>query len=367
MTRGPGRHQRLGRHPYRAPGFDPDDHVRRARSQRGVRDREAFQELDYRAVFGTMTQWTAEIDDADARARARVARLLCGDQRPAWAGGDQPAARHADRAGFGRCRDAPSEPVETSPGADEMAKLAELLQPGASGPSSSWAAAAGTKRPARAHARASRSASTCRSAPATAAAPLFDALHPNYAGDVGLAPNPKLIARVKAADLVVMFGGRLERDRHRRATPCSTSPSPASTLVHVYPGVEELGRVYRADLAIHATPTRFAAGARQAVGRRPGPMAPKTPPPPMPTTSPGAKSRPPQPGGVNLGAVMVWLRQNLPAGRDPVQRRRQLRGLDPSLLPLPALRLPYRADLGVDGLRHPGRGRHAAPPSRTAS
>ncbi|MET0507391.1 MAG: thiamine pyrophosphate-binding protein, partial [Burkholderiaceae bacterium] len=39
--------------------------------QRGHRDREAFQELNYRSVFGTMTKWTTEIDDP-----ARIPELV---------------------------------------------------------------------------------------------------------------------------------------------------------------------------------------------------------------------------------------------------------------------------------------------------
>ncbi len=65
---------------------------------REMREREAFQELDYRAVFGTMAKWATEIDDPARIPGNRVARLPCRDQRPAGAGGDRAAGRHADRA-----------------------------------------------------------------------------------------------------------------------------------------------------------------------------------------------------------------------------------------------------------------------------
>jgi acetolactate synthase-1/2/3 large subunit len=84
------------------------------------------------------------------------------------------------------------------------------------------------------------------------------------------------------------------------------------TFVHVHPGAEELGRVYRPHLAIHAAPTAFAPA-----------LAMLTPPAPIPWRAETeaahadylAWSGEPTavPGSVNLGAIMVWLRDNLPA------------------------------------------------------
>jgi acetolactate synthase I/II/III large subunit len=119
------------------------------------------------------------------------------------------------------------------------------------------------------------------------------------------------VARVKAADLVLLVGGRLGEMPSQGYTLLDI-PGPRTKLVHVHPGAEELGRVYRPHLAIHATPTAFAELA-QAL----------KPPPAMAwrdqTRAAHADylewSEVPtaQPGGVNLGAVMVWLRENLPA------------------------------------------------------
>src|SRR5262249_6744836 len=87
---------------------------------------------------------------------------------------------------------------------------------------------------------------------------LFDPAHPCYAGDLGIGPNPKLLARVKGADLILLVGGRLG-EMPSQSYPLLDIPRPRQTLVHVFPGVEELGRVYHAQLAINATPTAFAA------------------------------------------------------------------------------------------------------------
>ena len=85
---------------------------------------------------------------------------------------------------------------------------------------------------------------------------LFDALHPCYAGDLGIGPNPKLLARVKGADLVLLIGGRMSEMPSQSYTLFDI-PEPQMKLVHVHPGAEELGRVYHPTLAINASPTAF--------------------------------------------------------------------------------------------------------------
>ena len=140
--------------------------------------------------------------------------------------------------------------------------------------------------------------------------PLFDPLHPNYAGDLGLSPNPKLLARVKAADLVLSIGGRIS-DVTSQSYELFEIPTPKAKLVHVFPNVEELGRVWRPQLAIHATPTRFAAALE---GLAPaGDVAWRG------SAGDGhdeylawSETATPQPGAVNLGEVMIWLRDHLP-------------------------------------------------------
>ena len=87
---------------------------------------------------------------------------------------------------------------------------------------------------------------------------LFDALHPCYAGDFGIGPNPKLLARVKGADLVLLIGDRMSEMSSQSYTAFDI-PEPQMKLVHVHPGADELGRVYHPTLAINASPTAFCA------------------------------------------------------------------------------------------------------------
>ena len=136
--------------------------------------------------------------------------------------------------------------------------------------------------------------------------------HPCYAGDVGIGTNPKLLARIKAADLVLLIGGRL-----------GEMPSQGYTLLDIPKPQPDAGarasRRRRArprlppDLAIHAAPTGFAAALEGLQPPNEIALARARPRRRMPTTSPGPRSRRRSPGRVNLGEVVVWLRDNLPA------------------------------------------------------
>ena len=79
----------------------------------------------------------------------------------------------------------------------------------------------------------------------------FDNHHPLYAGDVGIAINPRLAARVKEADLVIAIGPRLGEMTTGGYTLLE-APKTRQTLVHIHASAEELNRVYQADLAINA-------------------------------------------------------------------------------------------------------------------
>ena len=80
----------------------------------------------------------------------------------------------------------------------------------------------------------------------------FDNHHPLYAGDVGIAINPALAQRIKQADLLITIGARLGEMTTSGYTLLQ-SPRPVQQLVHIHPSAEELGRVFRADLPLCAT------------------------------------------------------------------------------------------------------------------
>ena len=273
---------------------------------RRMRGREAFQELDYRAVFGSMTKWTIEIDDP-ARMPEIVSRAfyMAANGRPGPVVVALPEDMLTERVAVA---DAPPyQPIETCPGRDDMDEFAALLaraeRPMFLIGGSRWTEAGCAAIAHFAERFAVPIATTFRRAH------LFHALHPNYAGDLGIGPNPKLTARIKASDLVVLIGGRLSEMQSQGYTLIDI-PSPQMTFIHIHPGVEELGRLYRPHLAINATPASFAIAAAA------------LDPPTSPRWSGAAKAahddylafseKPTDvPGNVNLGAVLVWLREHL--------------------------------------------------------
>jgi len=273
---------------------------------RDMREREAFQEVDYGAFFGSMTKWTTEISDP-ARVPEIVSRAFytAANGRPGPVVISIPEDMLVERIA---AVDAPPFAlVETSPGPADMAKFAAMLSAARApimllgGSRWSQAAADGIARFAQKY-----SIPVCTT---FRRGHLFDQTHPCYAGDVGIGPNPKLIARVKAADLVIVIGGRLGELPSQGYTLFDI-PRPQTPFVHVHPGAEELGRVYSAHLPIHATPTAFAAAlegltfSRAPAGEAKAAHADYVEWTQKPTE---------QPGAVNFGAVMVWLRDNLPA------------------------------------------------------
>jgi acetolactate synthase-1/2/3 large subunit len=138
---------------------------------------------------------------------------------------------------------------------------------------------------------------------------VFDQTHPCYAGDAGIGPNPKLLARIKSSDLVIAIGGRMGEMPTQHYTLLDI-PRPQVPFVHVHPGAEELGRVYSPQLAINATPTAFTAALEELkFARAPAGDAKAAHADYIEWTEKPTE----QPGGVNFGAVMVWLRENLPA------------------------------------------------------
>jgi acetolactate synthase-1/2/3 large subunit len=274
---------------------------------RQFREREAFQEIDCRAVFGSMTKWATEIDDA-TRLPEYVSRAFhaATSGRPGPVVIGLPSDMLKERVAVADAL--PYEPIEASPGAAEMDRLAALLRE-AQRP----LLILGGSRWNEASRQAVHSFADRWQIPVATSyrrLPLFDPLHACYAGDLGLGPNPKLIQRVKAADLVILCGGRLGEIASQGYSLLDV-PVPRAKLVHVYPGPEELGRVYQSHLAILATPARFAAA-----------LAELAPPTALAWRGEAAAAHADylawsevptdQPGAVNLGAILVWLRENLP-------------------------------------------------------
>lgn len=276
--------------------------------ERGMRERGAFQEIDYRAVFGSMTKWTAEVSDP-----ARMAEFVSRAFHQATEGRPGPVVLALPEDVLGEMVDVadapPWRPVEPAPAPEDLAQVSTLLAE-ARRP---VLILGGTRWSPEACAAIARFAEKFALPVITSyrRLPLFDALHPNYAGDLGIGPNPRLIARLKASDLVILAGGRLG-EIPSQGYSLFDIPGPQTTLVHLHPDAAEIGQVYVPALGIQASPGRFAPA-----------LAALTPAgsPAWAGTAEAAHAEylawtekpTPQPGDVNLGEIMVWLRDNLPA------------------------------------------------------
>ncbi|MBN7757439.1 thiamine pyrophosphate-binding protein [Nitratireductor aquimarinus] len=275
-----------------------------------AREREAFQEVDYRAFFGPIAKWATEIDDA-----ARIPEILTRAFSVATSGRPGPVVISLPEDMLTSLVDAPAAraatPVETRPGAAEMEELAALLKDA----KQPFVILGGSRWNEKAVADFQKAAEAW-SLPVGCSfrrQMLFDHLHPSYAGDVGIGPNPKLAAAVKDADLVLLVGGRFSEMPSSDYT-LMKSPYPDQKLVHVHADANELGRVYRPTLAINASSAAFA---EAFAGLAPG-DAPRD----MPWAEETERlhqayldwSTPPKtgPGAVQMGPIMEYLESVLP-------------------------------------------------------
>ncbi|MGE0415245.1 MAG: thiamine pyrophosphate-dependent enzyme [Acetobacteraceae bacterium] len=82
---------------------------------------------------------------------------------------------------------------------------------------------------------------------------LFDARHPNFGGYMGIRVPRDLITEMKKSDLMVVLGERMT-DTVSQSYTFPAAPQPQLPMVHVWPDANEIGRVWRVDLGIPASP-----------------------------------------------------------------------------------------------------------------
>ena len=272
-------------------------------------EREAFQEIDYRRMYGEMAKWVGQVDD-----ESRVAEYVNHAFHLAQAGRPGPVVLVLPEdmlSARGNPADlAPAAEIQAHPGADDMETLAGLLKK--------------AERPLVIIGGSGWNEESCRdfqNFAEGAGLPVavtfrcqdkFNNTHACYAGDLGVAPNPKLKERVHQADLLVVVGPRLGEMTTGGYTLIDI-PKPAQTLVHVHQGAEELGRVYQPALAINAGMKAFARalGAMKPVKGKWGAWTKAAHDDYLAWTEP-----PEIPGPVQMGEIMAWLNQRL--GEDTI-------------------------------------------------
>jgi acetolactate synthase-1/2/3 large subunit len=269
-------------------------------------EREAFQEIDYRRMFGGIAKWVAQIDRPE-----RVPEYVSRAFHTAVAGRPGPVVLALPEDMLTERAAVPDTGcytrVAAHPGEDEMQALRTMLaqakRPFVILGGSGW------NEQACADFRAFVEANDLPVGTAFRRQDLYDNRLPNFAGDVGIGINPALAERIKGCDLLIAVGARLCEMTTGGYTLIDV-PRPKQKFVHVHAGAEVLGRVYQADLPIHSGMPEFARAARA--------MAPVDSSAWKEWTRaaradyeawlvPG-----PMPGALDLGQVMVYLRRRLP-------------------------------------------------------
>jgi acetolactate synthase-1/2/3 large subunit len=216
-------------------------------------EREAFQEIDYRRMYGQMTKWVAQIDRVE-----RIPEYVSHAFHTATAGRPGPVLLalpedmlFSDAA----AADVPRyKVVRAAPSPADMKALERLLakaeRPFVILGGGGWTREAvdGFRRWIEASGLPVGCSFRCQD--------MFDNRSDCYAGDIGIGVNPRLAERVKDADLLLVVGARLGEMTTSGYTLLDV-PVPRQTLVHVHAGAEELGRVYRAELPINSGYPQF--------------------------------------------------------------------------------------------------------------
>jgi acetolactate synthase-1/2/3 large subunit len=222
---------------------------------RDTTDREAFQEVDYRAMFGPIAKWATQIDDP-ARVPEYMARAfrVATSGRPGPVVVSLPEDMLTEVVSVADARPYTATHAGLSPDSLDMLKteIAQAERPllllGGSGWSDESAAA--ITRFAEAN-----------KIPVTTSfrrQDIVNNLSPVYAGDFGTSTAPSLYTHQRDADLLVVIGARLGEMTTKTYTTMQ-SPNPDTRLVHLYPDADEIGRVYSPDLGIAAAPVSVAA------------------------------------------------------------------------------------------------------------
>ncbi|CAM5206651.1 Acetolactate synthase-1/2/3 large subunit OS=Castellaniella defragrans OX=75697 GN=HNR28_001862 PE=3 SV=1 [Castellaniella defragrans] len=222
--------------------------------KRSHRDREAFQEMDYKAVFGSQVKWAAEIDQAE-RIPEYLARAFHVAQsgRPGPVVLALPEDMLTETLTVADAR--PCVRTDTSPTADQMLAfetlLAQAKQPLAILGGSTWDAASVQAFGAFASRHGIPVAVQFRRQM------LCPTDHPNFIGDLGLGGDPGMLEAIRQSDLILAIGGRLS-EIPSQGYALFEIPAPHQKLVHVHPDIQELNRVYQSDVSMACAPRTWA-------------------------------------------------------------------------------------------------------------
>jgi acetolactate synthase I/II/III large subunit len=267
-------------------------------------EREAFQEIDYRRMYGQMAKWVAQIDRVE-----RIPEYVSRAFHTAVAGRPGPvvlALPEDTLFSEAAVADVPKHHVvRSSPSPSQVEALKNLLAKAQApfvvlgGGGWSREACQRLQKWAEGNGLPVGTSFRCQD--------LFDNRSPSYAGDVGIGINPKLAQRVKEADVLLVIGARLG-EMTTSAYTLVEAPVPRQALIHVHGGAEELGRVYRPALAINSGMAQFVEAVEKlAFGGSWKGRTVEARKEFLEWTEPR-----PMPGAVQYGEIIRWLSEHLP-------------------------------------------------------
>lgn len=274
--------------------------------KRAFRDRDAFQEIDYRQFLGSTVKWVAEVDDA-----ARLPEYLHRAFRVAMSGRPGPVALALpedmlfDVAGT---QDLPAaERTVVPPSNENIEQIGQMLTEA----NKPLLLLGGTCWTRDGHEAIIRFAEAHQLPVAVAfrRQGLFPGDHPNFVGSLGFGGIPEPNAYAAESDLILAIGARLN-DPTTLKFSILPAPIPDCRIVHVHPDPAELGRLYRTDLAIPADPSAAAVAMAQSRADRVHGSALAT----ARERYVAARTLRPQPGPVDMADVMEVMNRILPAG-----------------------------------------------------
>lgn len=213
------------------------------------RDREAFQEVDYRATFGPLAKWATEVDDI-----RRLPEYLSRAFHVAQSGRPGPVVLALPENMLSSRADVPDLP----------ARVAPITAPAEAQINAVWSALKSAQKPLvivggpHWSAQAAQDLADLTSATGLPVTVTFrrqdriDNRHTNYAGDLGVGMNPALAKRLVEADCLLILGARFG-DIATNGYETMNPAAPGKTMIHIHADPDELGRVFRPDVAIPQT------------------------------------------------------------------------------------------------------------------
>jgi acetolactate synthase-1/2/3 large subunit len=215
---------------------------------RGHRDREAFQEVDYRAFFGPLAKWAAEVDNIE-----RLPEYISRAFHVAMSGRPGPVVLALPEDMLSGLADVPDLPAVAPVVAPDLTGQAAALLERMAGAKNPLVVVGGSHWSQQAADDLARFASV-QNLPVAVTfrrQDYMDNRHPNYVGDLGVGMNPALGARLREADCVLVLGSRFG-DIATGGYELVSPENPGKTILHVHPDPDEAGRVFRPDMTVVA-------------------------------------------------------------------------------------------------------------------